>query len=151
MGTHPIFESNFDCLTDRDDIMSEAGCEELEHKLETFVETVRQIGIIVHDFQPNSQTVLNRKLEEVVKGLKDIDQAKNKVNKNVPVEVLDYIDKGQNPSLYTKKCLDRALQSNEHIKGKLEVLGEFRTELAKQLSQVYPKTLEVYKEHRKDL
>ena len=48
--------------------MSEAGCEELEHKLETFVETVRQIGIIVHDFQPNSQTVLNRKLEEVVKG-----------------------------------------------------------------------------------
>lgn len=48
--------------------MSETGCEELEHKLETFVETVRQIGIIVHDFQPNSQTVLNRKLEEVVKG-----------------------------------------------------------------------------------
>ncbi|CAG5083165.1 Oidioi.mRNA.OKI2018_I69.PAR.g10298.t1.cds [Oikopleura dioica] len=125
--------------------MSEAGCEELEHKLETFVETVRQIGIIVHDFQPNSQTVLNRKLEEVVKGLKDIDQAKNKVNRNVPVEVLDYIDKGQNPSLYTKKCLDRALQSNEHIKGKLEVLGEFRTELAKQLSHVYPKTLEMLK------
>lgn len=36
--------------------------ENLETQLELFIENVRQIHIIVSDFQPQSQTVLNQKL-----------------------------------------------------------------------------------------
>ena len=39
-----------------------SGFSALEQQLEQFVETVRQIGIIVSDFQPNSQSVLNSKM-----------------------------------------------------------------------------------------
>lgn len=34
----------------------------LEQTIEQFVETTRQIGIIVSDFQPGSQGVLNQKM-----------------------------------------------------------------------------------------
>lgn len=34
----------------------------LEEHLEKFVENIRQLGIIVSDFQPSSQTGLNQKL-----------------------------------------------------------------------------------------
>ena len=34
----------------------------LEQTIEQFVETTRQIGIIVSDFQPGSQGVLNHKM-----------------------------------------------------------------------------------------
>lgn len=36
--------------------------EELESKLELFIENVRQIRIIVADFQPQGQNVLNQKM-----------------------------------------------------------------------------------------
>lgn len=34
----------------------------LEEHLEKFIENIRQLGIIVSDFQPSSQAVLNQKL-----------------------------------------------------------------------------------------
>ena len=39
-----------------------SSLEQLENQLETFIENVRQIGIIVSDFQPQGQQVFNQKL-----------------------------------------------------------------------------------------
>ena len=39
-----------------------SSLEQLENQLETFIENVRQIGIIVSDFQPQGQKVFNQKL-----------------------------------------------------------------------------------------
>ena len=36
--------------------------ETLEQQLELFIENTRQIGIVVSDFQPQGQNVLNQKL-----------------------------------------------------------------------------------------
>lgn len=41
---------------------SSSPLEDLETQLEMFVENVRQIRIIVADFQPQGQTVLNQKM-----------------------------------------------------------------------------------------
>jgi mediator of RNA polymerase II transcription subunit 10 len=41
---------------------SASGLEELENQLEILIENVRQIGIVVSDFQVQGQTVLNQKL-----------------------------------------------------------------------------------------
>lgn len=42
--------------------MSSAALENLETQLEMFIENVRQIRIIVSDFQPQGQSVLNQKM-----------------------------------------------------------------------------------------
>jgi mediator of RNA polymerase II transcription subunit 10 len=98
-----------------------------------------------------SQTVLNRQITQLVQGLKDIDHSKAAVSKlDIPIEVFDYIDQGKNPGLYTKHCIERALERNEQVKGKIEVYNDFRQELISQLSHVYPKLIETYKEARKD-
>jgi mediator of RNA polymerase II transcription subunit 10 len=39
-----------------------AALENLENQIELFVENVRQVKIIVSDFQPHGQTVLNQKM-----------------------------------------------------------------------------------------
>ena len=36
--------------------------DQLESKLESFIENVRQLGIIVSDFQPQGQPILNQKM-----------------------------------------------------------------------------------------
>lgn len=128
-----------------------SGVEELEKQLESFVENIRQLGITVNDFQSNSQAVLNQKVNTLVTGLKEIDQLKRSVGSIViPVEVFNYIDQGQNPSLYTKNTLERALAKNEQVKGKIEVYSQFRQELQSQLGLIYPDLIAEYKRVRKE-
>jgi len=94
---------------------------------------------------------LNNQITQIVRGFKDIDNSKNSVSRvEIPIEVFQYIDEGKNPNLYTKERIERALERNEQVKGKIEVYSEFRAELLNQLSHVYPKLVETYKEARKD-
>ncbi|KAK5605468.1 Mediator of RNA polymerase II transcription subunit 10, partial [Crenichthys baileyi] len=95
----------------------------LEEHLEKFIENIRQLGIIVSDFQPSSQAVLNQKLNFMISGLQDIDKCQKQLHDiNVPLEVFEYIDQGRNPQLYTKECLERALARNEQVKGKIDTM-----------------------------
>eukprot|EP00070_Physeter_catodon_P041698 XP_028348592.1 mediator of RNA polymerase II transcription subunit 10 isoform X1 [Physeter catodon] len=62
----------------------------LEEHLEKFVENIRQLGIIVSDFQPSSQAGLNQKLNFIVTGLQDIDKCRQQLHDiTVPLEVFD--------------------------------------------------------------
>uniref|UniRef100_A0A8D2AMN6 Mediator of RNA polymerase II transcription subunit 10 n=1 Tax=Sciurus vulgaris TaxID=55149 RepID=A0A8D2AMN6_SCIVU len=93
----------------------------LEEHLEKFVENIRQLGIIVSNFQPSSQAGLHQKLNFIVIGLQDIDKYRQQLHDiTVPLEVFEYIDQGWNPQLYTKECLERALAKNEQFKAQCE-------------------------------
>ncbi|OBS80221.1 hypothetical protein A6R68_21579 [Neotoma lepida] len=93
----------------------------LEEHLEKFVENIRQLGIIVSDFQPSSQAGLSQKL---------------------------YIDQGRNPQLYTKECLERALAKNEQVKGKIDTMKKFKSLLIQELSKVFPEDMAKYRSIR---
>ncbi|XP_029214431.1 mediator of RNA polymerase II transcription subunit 10-like isoform X2 [Acropora millepora] len=91
----------------------------LGQTIEQFVETTRQIGIIVSDFQHGSQGVLNQKM---------------------------YIDQGRNPQLYTKDCLEKAQEKNQQVNGKIDAYKDFRSLLVDELSKQFPKELEEYQQ-----
>jgi len=117
--------------------------EQLEDNLEQFIETVRQLGIIVSDFQPQSQPVLYQKINSLISNLKDIENCKTALSGVfIPLEVFEYIDAGKNPQLYTRDCIDKALSKNEGVKGKIDIYKKFREELVDQLSTVYPEIKE---------
>ncbi|XP_049295867.1 mediator of RNA polymerase II transcription subunit 10 [Anopheles maculipalpis] len=124
--------------------------ENLENHLEMFIENVRQIRIIVSDFQPQGQNVLNQKIQSLVTGLQEIDKMKNQIDVNVPLEVFDYIDQGRNPQLYTKDCIDKALTKNEEVKGKIDSYRKFKSNLMKELSETFPVEISKYKAIRGD-
>lgn len=101
----------------------------LEEHLERSIENVRQIQVIVSDFQPQGQPGLNLKLQQIVKDLQEVDKVRPRVQDiQVPLEVFDYIDSGRNPQLYTKDCMEKAVSKNEEVKGKIEAYRMFRLE-----------------------
>lgn len=62
----------------------------LEQTIEQFVETTRQIGIIVSDFQPGSQGVLNQKINSMIDNMREIEKCKAHVQDvEVPLEVFE--------------------------------------------------------------
>lgn len=120
--------------------------EQLESQIEIFVENVRQLGIIVTDFQPQTgQPVLNQKLNQVVSSLKDIDRTKDTIqNVQLPIEVFEYIDSGKNPQFYTKDYMEKALIRNEEIKGKIDYYKRFKRILIEELTKVFPSEMNKY-------
>ncbi|XP_007453559.1 PREDICTED: mediator of RNA polymerase II transcription subunit 10-like [Lipotes vexillifer] len=121
----------------------------LEEHLEKFVENIRQLGIIVSDFQPSSQAGLNQKLNFIVTGLQDIDKCRQQLHDvTVPLEVFEYIDQGRNPQLYTKECLERALAKNEQVKGKMDTMKKFKIRLIQELSKVFSEDMAKYRSIR---
>ncbi|BFZ12957.1 hypothetical protein BsWGS_15996 [Bradybaena similaris] len=120
--------------------------EALEQQLELFIENTRQMGIIVSDFQPQGQNVLNQKIQMMVAEMNEIDKLRTQIQDvHVPLEVFDYIDQGRNPNLYTKDCLEKALAKNEHVKGKTDSLKRFKAMLLVELSKVFPSEIEMYR------
>ncbi|XP_051465981.1 mediator of RNA polymerase II transcription subunit 10 isoform X2 [Apus apus] len=111
----------------------------LEEHLEKFVENIRQLGIIVSDFQPSSQAGLNQKLNFMVTGLQDIDKCRQQLHDiSVPLEVFEYIDQGRNPQLYTKECLERALAKNEQVKGKIDTMKDSKVRAVFNGAKIFP-------------
>ncbi|XP_017775943.1 PREDICTED: mediator of RNA polymerase II transcription subunit 10 [Nicrophorus vespilloides] len=128
-----------------------SSLENLESQLELFAENVRQIHIIVSDFQPQSQNVLNQKLQALVHGLQEVDKLKSQVQDvHVPLEVFDYIDQGRNPQLYTKDCIEKALAKNEQVKGKIDSFRKFKANMLLELSKTFPNELNKYRALRGD-
>nr|XP_005513368.1 mediator of RNA polymerase II transcription subunit 10 [Columba livia] len=109
----------------------------LEEHLEKFVENIRQLGIIVSDFQPSSQAGLNQKLNFMVTGLQDIDKCRQQLHDiSVPLEVFEYIDQGRN---------QKALAKNEQVKGKIDTMKKFKSLLIQELTKVFPEDMAKYK------
>ncbi|CAL1296229.1 unnamed protein product [Larinioides sclopetarius] len=128
-----------------------SALENLEGNLELFIENVRQLGIIVSDFQPQGQTILNQKIAQMVTHMQEIDKCKNQVQDlQVPLEVFEYIDQGRNPQLYTKDCMEKALNKNEVVKGKIDSYRRFKGLLLVELSKVFPNEMAKYRAIRGD-
>lgn len=120
--------------------------ENLESQLELFIENVRQIRIIVGEFQPQTQPVLNQKIQTMITGLQEIDKLKAQVQDiHVPLEVFDYIDQGRNPQLYTKDCIEKALTKNEQVKGKIDAYRKFKAHMLVELTNAFPTELAKYR------
>jgi len=111
----------------------------LEQTLENFQENSRQLGLIASDFHSKSQEPLNQRVHTLVSGLQELDQIKNQfADVKVPLEILDYLDEAKNPLLYTKECLQRTLNKNKEVKGKIELYTKFRAHLLKEWGEEMP-------------
>lgn len=125
--------------------------EQLEQTLERAIENVRQVRIVVSDFQPQGQPGLNQKLQQICRDLSEIDKLRSTVSDiQVPLDVFDYIDSGRNPQLYTKDCMEKAHSKNEEVKGKIDAYRMFKARLLVELSAVFPNEMKFYRANRAD-
>lgn len=109
------------------------------------------MGIIVSDFQPQGQSVLNQKINSMVHEMQEIERCKSHVaDVQVPLEVFDYIDQGRNPHLYTKDCMEKALAKNEQVKGKIDAYRKFKAQLLVELTKGFPNEIAKYRAVRGD-
>lgn len=56
----------------------------------------------------------------------------------VPAELIQYVDNGRNPDIYTREFVELARKSNQIMKGKIEAYAQFRDVLASEMCKALP-------------
>ena len=124
--------------------------EGLQSNIEEFIETSRQIGIMVSDFQPGCQEVLNTKLNSMIETMQEMEKAKSSVaDVEVPAEIFQYIDQGRNPQLYTKDCLQKVSHKKDEFECKIDAYKKFKGVLEEELKKELPQTMEKHSQFKK--
>lgn len=57
---------------------------------------------------------------------------------HVPPELIQYVDNGRNPDIYTREFVELARKSNQLMKGKIEAFSDFRDTLAGEMCKALP-------------
>lgn len=93
-------------------------------------ENARHMGVIASDFSLKSQEPLNQKVHTLVSGLQVkniqvkififklqvLDKLKNQfIDVRVPIRLLDILDEGKNPQLFTKEMLEDTKDRNKEV------------------------------------
>jgi hypothetical protein len=102
-------------------IMAEAARQELENQLRQTIETLVEISLLVHD-TTGSQENKEGLIEQMDTLVKEFQRLKEiKCDKQIPIDVIDYIDQGRNPDVYTREFVELLLKQNQFIHGKMDI------------------------------
>jgi mediator of RNA polymerase II transcription subunit 10 len=57
---------------------------------------------------------------------------------SVPPELLEYVENGRNPDIYTREFVELVRRGNQLMRGKMHAFGEFRDVLAREMASALP-------------
>lgn len=101
-----------------------------------------ELGIYVHDFQgtEGSREGMAIKVNATIDDLKQLTAPHSKPLDNVPIplDVLQYIEDGRNPDVYTREFVEATRKSNQYLRGKMVAMRELRDVLGQKISAEFP-------------
>jgi mediator of RNA polymerase II transcription subunit 10 len=120
--------------------------EHLQEALESFIEKLRVVGVIAGDYQMENAATFKDKIRELTDSMHEISGLQSELSDvHIPLEVVEHVDKGGNPELYTQRCLRETLEKCSAMKSKQKAYKEFREQLVQKLSQAFPEVIQQYK------
>ncbi|KAJ2364554.1 RNA polymerase II mediator complex subunit [Coemansia sp. RSA 2607] len=110
----------------------------LEAQICESLETLSQIRVTVENHESASSEVLEQRVDRLVRGLAQMHTMKDRLNVNIPEEVLAYIKDGRNPDEFTSKFMERVASENQFTNGKISALTNFKQEYENKLKEFFP-------------
>ncbi|KAJ1847939.1 RNA polymerase II mediator complex subunit [Coemansia sp. RSA 2611] len=131
----------------RPDDFHDGDREALEGKLRSALETLSQIRVSVENHELADEGVLEQRVDRLVRGYADMFAIKDRLNVNIPEDVLSYVRDGRNPDEFTSQFMERVASENQFTNGKIAALTNFKQEFEAQLQEFFPEEL---KERKKE-
>ncbi|AOA63399.1 Subunit of the RNA polymerase II mediator complex [Komagataella phaffii GS115] len=92
--------------------------DQVENELSQLIETLIHLGVQVHDYAgtAESQLGLSNNINKVVEHLQKLHNTD--LNIPIPVDVVNYIEDGRNPDIYTREFVEVVRKLNQFLRGK---------------------------------
>ncbi|KAJ1718619.1 RNA polymerase II mediator complex subunit, partial [Coemansia biformis] len=111
----------------------DADREEMEGKIREALETLSQIRVSVMNHELADERVLEQRVDRLVRSYADMFTARDRLNVNIPEEVLAHIKEGRNPDEFTSRFMERVASENQFTNGKIAALTNFKREFEDKL------------------
>ncbi|CAL5229814.1 g13215 [Coccomyxa viridis] len=111
---------------------------------DTVLKQIQELEASVSNYGGDPDTLIHQ-LEKFQKDLQTLEQKRDLLAVDVPVDLLRAIYEGGNPDVFTAEVFERANRANQLSKGKAEAFTTFRDSLLKGAETCYPSEAEAYK------
>lgn len=118
-------------------VLDECG-NQISHLVESFIE----LGVLVHDFKGEETSLesLAHKLNKTVEQLDRLAKIDSEQLSKIPIPkgVLEYIEAGRNPNVYTREFVESTRKSNQSLRGKMIAFKQLRDSLGDKIGEEFP-------------
>ncbi|CCK70269.1 mediator complex subunit NUT2 KNAG_0D05310 [Huiozyma naganishii CBS 8797] len=118
---------------------------QLEAEVAAVVESFIQLGVSVHDYPGTTEatqgmvTNLRRNVDRVRRLNEQANTPGSVLHKvQVPLEVVQYIEDGRNPDVYTREFVEAIPRANQYQRGKMLAVAHLRDSLSEKIAQEFP-------------
>ncbi|PNY20895.1 Mediator of RNA polymerase II transcription subunit 10 [Tolypocladium capitatum] len=123
--------------------------EEFEQQLKDVIQDFYQIMVQVSTYDTTgrpSRDVLSNEVKTLSRSLQALHVSASSPHgralPSVPPELLEYVENGRNPDIYTREFVELVRRGNQLIRGKICAFTAFRDVLAEQMAQAMPELRE---------
>ncbi|CAJ0553491.1 hypothetical protein HG530_003588 [Fusarium avenaceum] len=115
----------------------------LEQQLKDIIQDLYQIMVQVSTYDSvgrSSREVLINEIKTLSDSLRSLHASAAPPHNlpSVPPELLEYVEHGRNPDIYTREFVELVRHGNQLMRGKLNAFGTFRDVLAENITSAMP-------------
>lgn len=116
-----------------------------EERLGAIIDSFIELGVSVYDFPGTEDATqgMITNLKRNVERMKQLNQQSNDPDSQlqnflVPLDVLQYIEDGRNPDVYTREFVEAIRRSNQYQRAKIRGLHKLRDSLGDKIKDEFP-------------
>ncbi|KAH0528589.1 hypothetical protein TsFJ059_003429 [Trichoderma semiorbis] len=115
----------------------------IEQQLKDVIQDFYRIMVQVSTYDSmgrSSKEVLSNEIKNLSDSLQSVHTAASPPNHlpSVPPELLEYVENGRNPDIYTREFVELVRRGNQLMRGKVNAFASFRDVLAEQMASAMP-------------
>ncbi|KAM0263045.1 hypothetical protein ACHAQJ_001424 [Trichoderma viride] len=115
----------------------------IEQQLKDVIQDFYRVMVQVSTYDSmgvSSKEVLTKEIKTISTSLQHVHEAASPPHllPSVPPELLEYVENGRNPDIYTREFVELVRRGNQLMRGKVSAFGSFRDVLAEQMSSAMP-------------
>ncbi|KAL8948064.1 MAG: hypothetical protein Q9222_005717 [Ikaeria aurantiellina] len=119
--------------------MAPANIDRVDDQIKDVVQDLFQIQVATHCYAgPQTQQELVRLITRLHGSLVTLYNDAETLPTQIPPEIIDYVDDGRNPDIYTREFVELVQKGNQYLKGKSEAFTGFRDALADEMVKAWP-------------
>jgi mediator of RNA polymerase II transcription subunit 10 len=108
-------------------------------QMRTTVQTLYNIIVQIYDHQgAPTEAALQREITSLIQSLLRLSQLAPTLTLQIPPEVIEYVQDGRNPDIYTREFVELGMKNNQRLKGKADAFAAFRDVLGGEIAGAIP-------------
>ncbi|KAL8854845.1 MAG: hypothetical protein Q9221_000351 [Calogaya cf. arnoldii] len=119
--------------------MAPKSIDAVDDQIKDVIQDLFQIQVATHNYAGSqTQQELVRLITQLAGSLSILSNDASALPDQIPPEIIDYVDSGRNPDIYTREFVELVQKGNQYLKGKSEAFTGFRDALAEEMVRAWP-------------